>query len=97
MNTQIIIKKIKPILVKQGVLKAALFGSYAKGSNKKSSDVDLLVKLAKGKTLLDLVSLKLAIEEELNKKVDVLTYDGLNPLLKDIILNEQKIIYEKKS
>ena len=37
-------KKIVPILKKQGVLKAALFGSFAKGNETKKSDLDLLVK-----------------------------------------------------
>jgi len=97
MTTQIIIKKIIPILKSQGVLKAALFGSYARGDAKKNSDIDLLVKLPGGKSLLDLVGLQQDIEEKLNIKVDVLTYNGINPLLKDIILKEQKVFYEKKS
>lgn len=90
-------KKILPILKRQGVTKAAIFGSFARGDNKKRSDIDLLVNLKKDKSLLDLVGLKLDLEKKLNKKVDVLTYNGINPRLKDIILKEQKIIYEKRS
>ena len=97
MTTQNIKKKIIPILRRQGVTKAALFGSFARGEAKKRSDVDLLVNLQKNKTLLDLVGLKLELEEKLGRKVDVLTYDSINHHLKDIILNEQKIIYEKRS
>ncbi len=88
-------KKIVPILKKQGVLKAALFGSFAKGKETKKSDVDLLVKLKKDKSLLDLVELKLKLEESLDRKVDVVTYNSLHPLLKKIILSEQKVIYER--
>lgn len=85
-----------PILKRQGVLKAAVFGSAARGEMTKSSDVDLLVKLGKDKTLLDLVGLKLDLEEKLGRGVDVVSYGGIHPLLKDMILKEQKIIYESK-
>lgn len=96
MTTQTIKKKILPILKRQGVTKAALFGSIVRGETRKRSDVDILVNLKKGKTLLDLVGLQLELEEKLGRKVDVLTYNSIHPLLKDIILNEQKVIYESK-
>lgn len=97
MTIEAIKKQIVPILKSQGVTKAALFGSVVRGEAKKNSDIDILVKLKGNKTLLDLVGLKLKLEDELGKKVDVLTYGGISPYLKDIILNEQKIIYEKRS
>ncbi len=90
-------KQIVPILKRQGVTKAAFFGSTARGEAKKNSDIDLLVNLKKDKSLLDLVGLKLALEKKLGKKIDILTYNGIHRLLKDKILNEQKIIYEKRS
>lgn len=96
MTTQILIKQIIPILKSQEVLKASIFGSFARGDNTKNSDIDILVKLKKNKTLFDLIGLKIALEEKLDKKVDVLTYGSINPLLKKIILQEQKIIYEKR-
>ena len=89
MTTQTIKKQIVPILKRQGVTKAALFGSAARGEMKKRSDIDLLVNLRKDKTLLDLVGLKLELEEKLGRKVDVLTYNGIHRLLRDKILNEQ--------
>ncbi|MBI5152451.1 nucleotidyltransferase family protein [Candidatus Peregrinibacteria bacterium] len=97
MTIQAIKQKIMPILKCQGVVKAALFGSFARGDAKKNSDIDILVKLKGDKTLLDLVGLKLELEDKLGRKVDILTYGGINPHLKNIILNEQKIIYEKRS
>lgn len=96
MTTQILIKQIIPILKSQEVLKASIFGSFARGDNTKNSDIDILVKLKKNKTLFDLIGLKIALEEKLDKKVDVLTYGSINPLLKKIILQEQKVIYEKR-
>jgi len=97
MTTRDISLKIIPVLKSQGVLKVALFGSVVRGEAKKGSDVDLLVDLTDDKSLLDLVSLKLELEDVLKTKVDVLTYDAIYPPLKEIILNEQQVIYEKRS
>jgi predicted nucleotidyltransferase len=90
-------KNIIPILKRQDVVKAAVFGSCARGEMKKGSDIDLLVQFAGRKSLFDLVGLELELKKILKKKVDVLTYNSIHPLLRDIILNEQKVIYEKKS
>ncbi|MFH1392602.1 MAG: nucleotidyltransferase family protein [bacterium] len=89
--------KISPILKQQEVEKLAIFGSFARGDDDNNSDIDFLVKLGENKTLLDLIGLKFKLENILNKKVDILTYNALNSLLKDKILQEQKIIYEKRS
>lgn len=99
MTIQTIKKQITPILRSQGVVKAALFGSTARGKMKKNSDIDILIQYDPKlkKSLLDLVRLQYKLEEKLGRKVDLLTYKGINHLLKDIILSEQKIIYEKKS
>ena len=95
MTVESIQKEISLILKRQGVNKAAVFGSMARGEAKKDSDIDLLVNFEEGKSLFDLVGLKLELEEKLKRRVDILTYNGLNPKLKDGILKEQKIIYEK--
>ncbi len=84
--------KIISVLKRYGVLRAAVFGSFARGENKKNSDLDLLVELKGKKSLLDLAGLKIELEELLKRKVDLLTYNSLHPLLKDKILKEQKII-----
>ena len=97
MDIQSIKKKILPILKRQDVMKTAIFGSFVAGKNDSKSDIDLLVKLKKGKTLLDFMKLKTELEKSLKRNVDLVTYDSLHPLLKDIILKEQEIIYEKRS
>ncbi|NOR77562.1 MAG: hypothetical protein GQ523_03870 [Methanophagales archaeon] len=77
--------------------KAALFGSFARGKQKPDSDIDILVKFKdrENKTILDLVGLELELVDVLNRKVDVLTYNSLHPLLKDYILKEQVVFYEE--
>ncbi len=97
MTIKLIIRRILPTLKRQGVIKAGIFGSFATGNEKKTSDLDLLVKFNKTVSLLELAHLKLALEKDIGRKVDLLTYNGIHPRLKDIILEEQKVIYEKKS
>lgn len=84
--------KILPVLQRYDVVKAAIFGSFVRGETKESSDIDILVEFRGEKSLLDLVGLKIELEESLGKKVDVLTYDSLHPLLKKRILSEQEVI-----
>ncbi len=89
MNIEEIKKKILPVLEKYGVKRAGVFGSAVRGESTKESDVDILVELPKGQSLLDLVGLKLDLEEALGKKVDVLTYDSIYHLLRGPILSEE--------
>jgi predicted nucleotidyltransferase len=84
--------KITPILRRYDVRKAAIFGSFVKGEEREDSDIDILVEFKGEKSLLDLAGLKIELEENLGRKVDVLTYNSLHPLLKDKILQEQKVI-----
>lgn len=92
LSIQEIKKKIISILKCHKVKRAAIFGSFVKGKRRKDSDIDILVEFKGEKSLLDLVGLKLELEKTLGRKVDVLTYNSLHPLLRDIILKEQKII-----
>jgi predicted nucleotidyltransferase len=84
--------RILPILKRYGIRRASVFGSFARGEEREDSDIDILVEFEEGKSLLDLVGLKMDLEEALGRKVDVLTYKSLHPLLKDRILQEQTII-----
>jgi predicted nucleotidyltransferase len=94
MNEQIveITDKILNALKRNDVKRASLFGSVVRGELTDESDIDLLVEFRGKKSLLDLVGLKLELEEVLKRKVDVLTYNSLHPLLRDRILREQEVI-----
>jgi uncharacterized protein len=89
--------KIIPILKKNHVSKAAIFGSYARGDYNKKSDVDILVEFSKRKSLFDLNELQYLLEDVLGKKVDLLTYSSINHRLRDYILRDEKIIYEERT
>src|ERR1035437_3820227 len=82
-------QKLLPILLHHEVSKAAVFGSFAAGTATQNSDLDLLVEFKGAKTLLDLVSLKLDLEAEIKRDVDVLTYRSLNPLIKKKVLKQE--------
>ncbi len=74
---------------KYNILRIGVFGSAARDRMNDKSDIDILVEFQGRKSLLNLARLKLDLEEKLNRKVDVLTYKSLHPLLKDRILAEQ--------
>ena len=80
-------KKIILVLKKNHITKAGIFGSYARGDVKKRSDVDILIEF--NDSLLTLVRIERELKESLGKKVDLLTYKGIHPLLKERILKEE--------
>lgn len=84
--------RIIPILRHYDVKRASIFGSFVRGEEREDSDIDILVEFEGEKSLLDLSGLKIDLEEALGRKVDVLTYNSLHPLLKERILKEQKAI-----
>ncbi|MFQ5979415.1 MAG: nucleotidyltransferase family protein [Candidatus Heimdallarchaeota archaeon] len=85
-------EKILVICKKHGVGKVALFGSIVKEEFSEESDIDLLISFEGRKSLLDLVRLERELEEALHRKVDIITYKSLHPLLKERILQEQVVI-----
>ncbi|MBF0472918.1 MAG: nucleotidyltransferase family protein [Nitrospirae bacterium] len=92
MDNNIIKNLTLKVLERHNVQRASLFGSFARGEQVEGSDIDLLVELSGQKSLLDLVGLKLELQEVLDMKVDVLTFDSIYPPLRESILNEQDII-----
>lgn len=82
-------KVIVPLLKKNGVVRAGIFGSYARGEQNKKSDVDVLVKFRGDVSLLKVIGIEYDIEEKIKRKVDLVTYRSLHPLLKDRILQEE--------
>jgi len=77
---------VLPILKKYGVLKSALFGSFASGEQNKKSDVDILVKMPRGSSLFELVDLRFELKDKLKRDVDLVTYESVHPRLKDKIM-----------
>ncbi len=57
--------------------KIGIFGSYARGDNKKNSDIDILVELKKSPSLLELIRLENELSSLLGIKVDLVTTGAL--------------------
>lgn len=68
-----------------------VFGSYARGEESQKSDIDILVDFNSKINLLDLIGLEQELSEVLGIKVDLVTFNSLNPLLKPYI--EQDLIH----
>lgn len=90
---QKIMPKLRKILVDNKIKRAGVFGSYALGDFKRDSDIDILIQPTKNMSLMDFSRLKIEIQEKLGKRVDLLSYDGISPLLKkEILKSEVKVI-----
>lgn len=73
----------------QGVKSLALFGSVARGEAEQTSDVDVVVELNRPMSLFGLSDLKHVIQGIIGaQEVDLITYDGIHPALKEVILGE---------
>ena len=84
--------KLKPQLSLQfNVSTIGYFGSFARNEQTATSDVDILVEFTKpiGWELFDLQDL---LEQELNRKVDLITINALREQLKDDILSQVKYV-----
>jgi uncharacterized protein len=73
---------------KHGVDRLRVYGSLARGEAKATSDVDLLVDLKPGRTLIDLAGFRREAAEILDLSVDVATVDMLKERIRDEVLTE---------
>src|SRR3990172_3848239 len=82
--------RVLPILKRHGIKRAGVFGSVVRGEAGEGSDVDILVEIERDDvSLLDFVGIKLELEEALGRRVDLVEYSALKPLLRDRILAEE--------
>jgi uncharacterized protein len=87
-----LVERALPVLHRYGIQRAGVFGSYARDQAGPESDLDLLVELPPGSSLLDLVGLEQDLTDELGLKVEATTYRALHPLLGDRVLADEKTI-----
>ena len=76
------------VALKWGVRDVRVFGSVARGQARAGSDLDLLVDLEAGRSLLDLVGFELDLEEMLGIEVDAVTLPSLHRLIRDSVVAE---------
>ena len=80
--------KILNTLKNNKIKRAGIFGSYARGEQKKNSDIDLLIEPAKNMGF-GFFGMNDMLEKKLGKKVHLVTYKYINPHIKKNILNEE--------
>ncbi|RMF33486.1 MAG: hypothetical protein D6759_06890 [Chloroflexi bacterium] len=87
-------ERLVEICRQNDVAMIGVFGSMARGETTEQSDIDLLVKFSKRKSLLALVRLERELSAALGRKVDLLTEAAISPYLRDRIKREVRVIYE---
>ena len=85
-------ERILEIAAKHGARNVRVFGSVARGDAKAGSDVDFLVELEKGKSLLDQAGLLIDLEKLLGCHVDVVTDRGLRSRIRERVLKEAVLL-----
>jgi len=85
-------RKIMPVLRRHQVKRAALFGSVVRGEMKENSDIDILVEVDNDLSLLDFIGIKQEIEDMLARRVDLVEYEAIKPIIRDTVLKEQVVI-----
>jgi uncharacterized protein len=91
MNIQSLREKREEILqvaAKHGARTVRVFGSVARGEADAASDLDLLVEMEPGRSLLDLGGLLMELQDLLGCRVDVVTEKGLRERIRDRVLKE---------
>jgi len=81
-------EEIMRAAAQHGAHNVRVFGSAARGETTQASDLDLLVDLEPGRSLLDLGALLLDLQELLGCRVDVVTERGLRERIRDRVLRE---------
>jgi len=81
-------EQILAIAAKYGAYNVRIFGSVANGTADEKSDVDFLVELQEGRSLLDLGGLLMDLQDLLERSVDIVTPEGLRPRIRDRVLKE---------
>ncbi len=80
--------EILDVAARHGARNVRVFGSVARGDDHEGSDVDVLIDVEPGRTLLDVIALEQDLQQLLGRNVEVLTDGGLSPYLQQRILAE---------
>ena len=100
MSIQAMTKQIAEYFKTQPVLKAWLFGSFARGEETSSSDVDILVRFDRTTSpigLLAYMRMHRELEEKLGRKVDLVEEGTLRPAAQQTANRDIKVIYERSN
>jgi hypothetical protein len=90
------INKIRRYFEDKPVIRAYVFGSHARNEETKESDIDILVELDYSQKIgMEFISMQIGLEELLNKKVDLVSANGISKYINPYIDKDKIVIYEK--
>jgi len=96
MSTQAMTQQIAEYFKTQPVLKAWLFGSFARGEQREDSDVDILVVLDHSKPVgLEFFGMYEDLKSMLGRNVDLVTERSLAPFARESVERDRLLIYER--
>lgn len=97
MSKQQLPQTIAEYFSSQPVIKAWLFGSYARGEEREDSDVDIMITLDKDAHvgLFKLSGMRLDLQDLIGKEVDLVTEKGLLPFARESVNNDKILVYER--
>ena len=94
-STSILLDKIRYVLSQEPVNKAWLFGSYARGQETSSSDIDILVEMAPNNlTMLGFLKIQTKLEKATERQVDLIEDDCLEDFARHSADKDKILIYE---
>lgn len=83
----------RPTIQRLGVRRLGLFGSFARGEQRKDSDIDLIVEFEPGKKTFDnFIGLSLFLEELLEHRIELVTPESLSPYIGPRILKQVEYV-----
>jgi uncharacterized protein len=86
-------KKLQEICRSNDVEMVGVFGSMTRGEDTEQSDIDLLVRFSRRKSLLEIIRLEREVSNALGRNVDLLTENSISPYLRDRVKRELRVIY----
>ena len=96
MTTEQLVKRkreeILRVSARHGARNVRVFGSVARGEADEASDIDFLVEMEPGRSLLDLGGLQVDLESLLGRRVDVVTVRGLKARIRSTVLREAVLV-----
>ena len=81
-------EEILAVAAKHGACNVRIFGSVARGDEDGRSDVDFLVEMEPGRSMMDLGGLLMDLQDLLDRKVDVVTFNGLRTRIRERVFRE---------
>ena len=86
-------ESIIAILSRYDAERIAIFGSYARGDARNNSDIDILVRFARPKSLVQIVQIEDEIRKSIHMKVDLVTENAVSPYLAGTIHRDEVVIF----